>query len=148
MLRKVFTTTVILLFIAQFSRAQMPSRLIFSRVTKKEGLASNTTFQVVRDKQGFLWIATQNGLQRYDGNRFLTFRHIPGDSLSISQNSLGHLFIDSKERLWVTFDRQLGIFNGLGTKGVLLAPYFAKQFSEFLTGKCEIEKEVDVKRHF
>lgn len=105
------TTTAIFFLLALYSLAQMPSQLIFSRVTKKEGLASNTTFQVVRDKQGFLWIATQNGLQRYDGNRFLTFRHIPGDTTSISQNSVAHLFIDSKDRLWVLFDRYLGIFN-------------------------------------
>jgi ligand-binding sensor domain-containing protein len=54
---------------------------------------------------------TQNGLQRYDGNPFLTFRHIPGDSLSITENSINHLYIDRKERLWVLFDNQLGIFN-------------------------------------
>lgn len=91
--------------------AQIPSELIFSRVTKKEGLASNTTFQAVQDKQGFLWIATQNGLQRYDGNRFRTFRHVPGNTTSISGNAVSHLFIDSKERLWVLFDQRLGLFN-------------------------------------
>lgn len=42
----------------------------------------------------------------------------------------------------------IGIFNGLGTKGVMLAPYFARQFADFLDGKCEIENEVDVKRFF
>ena len=40
----------------------------------------------------------------------------------------------------------VGIFNGLGTKGVLLAPYFARQFAGFLNGTGEIDAEVDVKR--
>jgi glycine oxidase len=39
--------------------------------------------------------------------------------------------------------RQIGIFNGLGTKGCLLAPYFANHLTEFLAGKNELMKEVD-----
>lgn len=42
----------------------------------------------------------------------------------------------------------IGIFNGLGTKGVMLAPYFANQFSLFLSNKKPIDKEVDVTRFF
>jgi len=90
---------------------QNPSTIIFSRVTKKDGLASNTIFQVLQDKQGFLWIATQNGLQRYDGNRCMSFRHIPGDSSSISSNSISHLYLDKKDRLWLLSDKKIGIFN-------------------------------------
>ena len=41
---------------------------------------------------------------------------------------------------------QVGIFNGLGTKGVLLAPYFANHFADHLLEKTELMKEVDVKR--
>jgi glycine oxidase len=41
---------------------------------------------------------------------------------------------------------QVGIFNGLGTKGVLLAPFFANHFSEFLDKKTELINEIDVKR--
>lgn len=42
----------------------------------------------------------------------------------------------------------IGIFNGLGTKGVMLAPYFANQFSLFLNKENPIDAEVDVKRFF
>src|ERR1044071_7059474 len=101
MLKKVIIPTSVFLLFVFCSAAQVPSPLIFSRVTKKEGLVSNTTFQTVRDKQGFLWIATQNGLQRYDGNRFLTFRHVPGNASTICTNSINHLFIDKTNRLWI-----------------------------------------------
>ncbi len=40
----------------------------------------------------------------------------------------------------------LGVFNGLGTKGVMLAPYFAKQFVNFLENNLPLEKDVDIKR--
>ena len=111
MLKRILIAVVPFLLFAFCSLAQVPSPLVFSRLTKKEGLSSNTTFRVAQDKQGFLWIATQNGLQRYDGARFLTFRHIPGNSSSIPENNVNRLFIDSKERLWVLFDKHIGIFN-------------------------------------
>ncbi len=41
---------------------------------------------------------------------------------------------------------ELGIFNGLGTKGALLGPFFAKQMADFLLGKGELEPDVDIKR--
>ncbi|MCX6350756.1 MAG: FAD-binding oxidoreductase [Bacteroidetes bacterium] len=43
--------------------------------------------------------------------------------------------------------KNIAIFNGMGTKGVLLAPYFAKHFTEVLLGKVELEKEVDILRY-
>ena len=103
--------TVSLLLVTICSLAQLPPRVIFSRITKKEGLASNTVFQVTRDQQGFLWLATQNGLQRYDGHRFLTFRHIPGQAASIPVNGINQIFLDKKGRLWLVFDKTTGVFN-------------------------------------
>jgi len=41
---------------------------------------------------------------------------------------------------------QVGIFNGLGTKGASLAPFFARQMADFLNGKGDLEEEVDIKR--
>ncbi len=40
----------------------------------------------------------------------------------------------------------VGVFNGLGTKGVMLAPYFANQFFDFLENKIPLHKEVDIAR--
>lgn len=41
---------------------------------------------------------------------------------------------------------QIGIFNGMGTKAILLAPYYAKQFTQFLTGKAELNPDVNITR--
>jgi glycine/D-amino acid oxidase-like deaminating enzyme len=42
--------------------------------------------------------------------------------------------------------KPLGIFNGLGTKGALLGPYFAHQMACYLLGKGGLDQEVDIKR--
>ena len=109
--KKFFFLIASLILSAMFSMAQVPPEILFSRVTKKEGLASNTVFHSLRDKQGFLWIATQNGLQRYDGNRFVTFRHIPGNAASIAANNVNRLYYDNKGRLWLLFEKTAGLFN-------------------------------------
>lgn len=108
-IRLLIITALFLLASVNALAQQQP--IIFSRVTRADGLASNMTFQSLRDKQGFLWIATQNGLQRYDHNRFLTFRHIPGNAGTIPENSVSRLYLDRKDRLWVAFDTKIGLFD-------------------------------------
>ncbi|MFT4929889.1 MAG: signal transduction histidine kinase/ligand-binding sensor domain-containing protein, partial [Phenylobacterium sp.] len=56
---------------------------------------------IVQDKKGFLWFATQDGLNRYDGYTFKVFRHNPQDPSSISHNLIRTLYLDSKDRLWI-----------------------------------------------
>jgi ligand-binding sensor domain-containing protein len=101
-------SVAIVLFQAE---AQLPSKLIFTKLGKKQGLASTAVFQSVQDKQGFIWFATENGLQRYDGHNFLTFRNKPGDSLSLPTEFFNKLYIDSKNRLWLISGGVIGIFN-------------------------------------
>jgi glycine/D-amino acid oxidase-like deaminating enzyme len=44
--------------------------------------------------------------------------------------------------------KMIGLFNGLGTKGVSLAPYFADQFADFLDGKEELDPDVNIQRYY
>jgi ligand-binding sensor domain-containing protein/two-component sensor histidine kinase len=76
------------------------------------GLASNETFSVVQDPEGFMWIGTNNGLQRFDGLRFETFRTRKNDKTSIPGNIVLQLLFDKKKNLWVrTADGKVGIFD-------------------------------------
>ncbi|MDN4502420.1 two-component regulator propeller domain-containing protein [Alteromonadaceae bacterium BrNp21-10] len=56
---------------------------------------------VVRDKVGFLWIATDGGLKRYDGYELHNFTFSQNDPHSIGSNTVASLYIDDEERLWV-----------------------------------------------
>lgn len=57
--------------------------------------------EIVQDKKGFMWFASRNGLNRFDGHTFRIFQNIAGDSLSIGSNSIFALYEDSAEKLWV-----------------------------------------------
>lgn len=54
----------------------------------------------IRDREGFLWIATDNGLKRYDGYNLRVFGHAPANPASVGSNSLKQLILHSDGTLW------------------------------------------------
>jgi len=70
--------------------------------TTENGLSLNSVNDLLFDKQGFLWVATADGLQRFDGYRFQTFRHDPLNKKSISENSITEVYEDENRNLWVS----------------------------------------------
>ena len=76
----------------------------------KDGLSDSRINVIVQDHHGFMWFATQNGLNRYDGNGFMIFKTETGNPKSLSGNAITGLIVDEKEDiLWV------GTRNGLST---------------------------------
>ena len=65
-----------------------------------EGLPSSNIDALAQDGQGYMWIATESGLVRYDGNRFRVWRHDPRDPRSLSAMPLATLMADAKGQLW------------------------------------------------
>jgi ligand-binding sensor domain-containing protein len=63
----------------------------------KDGLPGSTVYDVIQDKDGFMWFATENGLSRYDGKRFTNFTIADG----LPDNEILKLYVDSKNRLWI-----------------------------------------------
>ncbi|MBI1193421.1 MAG: hypothetical protein GC205_09620 [Bacteroidetes bacterium] len=74
---------------------------IFQHYTSKEGLSQNTITALVQDDYGFLWIGTQDGLSRFDGQQVLVFRQDAGNPNSLTTNYVKGLFLDSEGLLWV-----------------------------------------------
>jgi signal transduction histidine kinase/ligand-binding sensor domain-containing protein/DNA-binding NarL/FixJ family response regulator len=78
---------------------------LFSQATKfyslEQGLSSSLINQIYQDKKGFIWIATESGLNKFDGNKFVVYRKIPGDSTSLKNNYVQTLFEDSSGSFWV-----------------------------------------------
>lgn len=74
--------------------------------TDEDGLSNNLIRDIHQDKIGYLWIATSDGLNRYDGYNFKTFRNNRTDSNSICGNQISSIFEDSNGDLW------FGTYNG------------------------------------
>lgn len=73
----------------------------FQNYTTRNGLSTNKINSVLQDKLGFLWFATEDGLNRFDGHEFKVYRNIPGDSLSISSNNIWSIFEDDNGDIWI-----------------------------------------------
>ncbi len=73
---------------------------VFERITLEQGLSQSSVFSIAQDQQGFLWFATQEGLNRYDGYNFKIYRHTSSDSFSLSDNYINTVFVDHRGVLW------------------------------------------------
>lgn len=77
----------------------------FKYIGIDKGLSQNSVMDIVQDHKGFLWIATRDGLNRYNGYEIKVYRSSYEDSSSLFSNILKKLFIDSKGRLWIASER-------------------------------------------
>jgi diguanylate cyclase (GGDEF)-like protein/PAS domain S-box-containing protein len=87
------------------------SALQFDNYSVAEGLTQSTVIDIIEDKQGFIWVATADGLNRFDGYKFKQYHHNPGDKNSLPTKIVRKLFIDTHQQLWVGTDKGLARFN-------------------------------------
>jgi len=69
-------------------------------ISTAQGLSQGMVFDMLQDKEGFIWVATKNGLNRYDGYNFRVFSNDPYNAQSLSSNTIVKLYEDSKGRIW------------------------------------------------
>jgi two-component system, sensor histidine kinase ChiS len=72
----------------------------FNQLSTTQGLSHNYAYRTVQDSSGFIWIATQDGVNRYDGHEFTVYRNNPADPSSIIGNDVRVIFKDSQDNLW------------------------------------------------
>ena len=93
----------IILFIGLFIyQVGWTQRYNIKTFTTKEGLSNNYINSIEKDKKGFLWVATANGLCRFDGNYCTKFYNTPKKSETLADNAMSKVFCDAKGNMWVT----------------------------------------------
>jgi signal transduction histidine kinase/ligand-binding sensor domain-containing protein/DNA-binding response OmpR family regulator len=101
-----------------FSLYSQSENTRFEKLTVEDGLSDNRVLSIYQDSKGFMWFGTLNGLNRYDGYTFKTYKHDLADSLSISEGWVSSLFEDHTGHLWIgtwkgglcRYDRERNIF--------------------------------------
>ncbi|HPI11854.1 MAG TPA: triple tyrosine motif-containing protein [Catalimonadaceae bacterium] len=78
----------------------------------EQGLSQGFINHVVQDHRGFLWIATKDGLNRFDGRQFKVYRHQLADTNSLSENEILQLSVDKRGLIWITYTKNnVDVFN-------------------------------------
>lgn len=104
----------ICLFVCFLNRlaAQETLNYTFTHYNTSSGAISNQINTVIQDEEGYIWTGSTDGLQRFDGTRYKTFRHKKNDSTTLPSNPVWQLLIDKNKNLWVLLaDGKIGIFN-------------------------------------
>lgn len=107
-----FTLIFILSFLIPIPALSQGISFQFKHLTPADGLASTTVVDITQDQYGFIWVGSQDGVSRFDGESFKHFRPNPGDSLSISSLDAQYLTSDNKGGVWITItDRGLDYYD-------------------------------------
>jgi len=85
----------------------LPSKISFDHLGITDGLSSSSISKIIQDKQGFIWMATQSGLNRYDGYTIKRYEHDPFDANSLSHNLIQTMYYDKDGIFWI------GTYGGL-----------------------------------
>ncbi len=103
---------LILLFWMGLAGSLPGQDISFHRYTNQDGLPINNINDIVQDQDGFIWIATDAGLSRYDGYTFKTYTLDMAREGSLPSNLIMTLNVDAANKLWIlTTDRGLCTFN-------------------------------------
>ncbi|MGQ1911798.1 hybrid sensor histidine kinase/response regulator transcription factor [Marinifilum sp. RC60d5] len=103
----------IILFVLQMGLVSA-EEFIFEKITSQQGLSQNDVNCIFQDHNGFLWIGTNDGLNRYDGYSFKTYRIDTNKSKGegLSSNLVFQIKEDKKGRLWIaTSNEGVCVFN-------------------------------------
>lgn len=98
-------TTVCFISISQ------QNNIRFDRFSIENGLSQSSVTGIVQDNLGFVWIATQDGLNRYNGYDFLVFKSNPEDDATLPNNYIYFLQKDPLGNIWFGTNRGIGFIN-------------------------------------
>lgn len=91
--------------------AEPAQRFYFKSIEVEDGLSQNMVYAIVQDSQGFIWIGTQNGLNRYDGTGFKIFKRSGLTNSGLSSDAIFSLSTDRHNRIWVGTHDGLNIYD-------------------------------------
>ncbi|MCP4216271.1 MAG: diguanylate cyclase [bacterium] len=87
------------------------SRIKFDRILVSHGLSQSSIQVIIQDSRGFMWFGTEDGLNKYDGNRFTVYRNDPENPLTLGDNEIVSLCEDAGGTLWIGTNNGLDCFN-------------------------------------
>lgn len=107
-MKKIFLLIIVLIATLLSSVPTQASLLDNSyTLVSPEGISSGTAYNVLRDAEGFIWVSTRNGIDRYDGNKFRHYRLNGNVSRGLHDGMMIYLHQDSEGQLWAFSERSV-----------------------------------------
>ena len=113
---------------------QIPTKKIFDHYGPAQGFQSSQALCIAKAQNGFVWIGTEQGLVRYDGHHFKTYRADPLNPDALSSNYINNMVEDKHGRLWLAALPDLNIFD----------PATGKVLKVYISQKTNHDKSIKV----
>lgn len=121
MLLRKFILFVGLIFFATCANAQEVKSyedIKFINISLKQGLAQSSVLCILQDKKGYMWSGTRDGLNKYDGVKFVKYKYNSRDTNSLSHNMIRAIYEDEYGNLWIAASNGLNRYVEQGDKFV------------------------------
>jgi signal transduction histidine kinase/ligand-binding sensor domain-containing protein/DNA-binding response OmpR family regulator len=99
------------LFLALPLNSAIANQKNFGHINNKSGLSHNQVLCFAEDNNGFMWIGTRSGLNRFDGYGLKVFKHDQYDPNTVADNMILNIVKDQLGRLWINTSAGMSIFN-------------------------------------
>lgn len=124
-----------IVFIITTSLAEAQQKTRAFTYTTEQGLSENVVYSLLQDKEGFIWVGTHHGLNRFDGYNWKSFYHSNYDSLSLPDNVINDIEEDD-ENLWLSTNKGVIRFSKKTFRSSLIIP----SNSEIRTATNQMER--------
>lgn len=105
--RKLSQLLFVILSLIIISSSYGQRNYLFENISVPEGLSNSTVNYIFQDSNGFLWISTADGLNRYDGNSIKVFKNDPNDSTTIPSNDCSAIAEDEDGFIWIGVSKNI-----------------------------------------
>lgn len=102
--------TILLICLSTFYSTTNSQSIRFKNLNVEDGLSSNWAKCFLEDSRGFLWIGTSDGLNKYDGFEFETYKYKGENDTSLNDNNINVIFEDQNKNLWVGTHRGINLY--------------------------------------
>ena len=99
-----FSAALVMMLMTTSAIAETALPVRFDHLSLEEGLSQVTVLNIFQDSRGFVWLGTEDGLNRYDGLGFKVYKHDPADPDSLPSNFVWAIDEDSSGNLWIGTD--------------------------------------------
>lgn len=120
--RKIIGSIVLLFLIAS---AYAQPRYKVEYYSAENGLSHEAVTQMLKDHEGFMWFGTWDGINRFDGRSFVSYKSSPGDRSQLGNDRIDQFIEDQNDHLWImAYDRQVYRFNKKSEQFQPVSPVF------------------------
>lgn len=91
-------------------------KIDFERISIEQGLSQASISSIFQDHYGYMWFGSYDGLNRYDGYKFVVYKNNPGENNTLSSNTITAIFEDHNGIMWIGTEIGLNSYNPLTKK--------------------------------